>query len=794
MAIPTLGRAFHDLEKVKAVKSCKLGEWKAKFTYTFYNHFHPFVGELVEQLNKKSIAGLLDAGFHESLKQDFFNAVYDPNEKDKTVEVRYFPREIEISEDGAYSVYNWELLFHVPLTIAVHLSKNQRFVEAQRWFHYIFDPTARDGQFWRFLAFRDEFLFSVQNEQQIVQELNSYTISQELRNSFSFNDVDLSEDAQVRLVTAGSQWQIADQGSVFSIQLKDGNKLNIYRKRRMKQTDELLYLVSKPENELNDEELKKKRLVLSGYEQLRKNPFNPHVVARTRPLAYALNVVMKYLDNLIAWGDSLFRQDTIETINEATQIYVLAANILGPRAERVPRQRQTNPMTFEQLKSRLDKLGNALVELEGQFPFSIFFPTMKGVDTDQTNSLFGIGRILYFYLPHNDKLLTYWDMVADRLLKIRHCMNIEGVVRQLPLFQPPIDPGMLVKAAAAGIDVSSLFSGLNQPLSPVRAQLLIQKALEIASEVRGMGNSLLAALEKRNAEALGRLRQKHEVTIQQLAQDVRYLQWKEAEASTEALIKSRDIALERYLFYQRLLGKTEEELQGVADFSLEQRELTEENFDEVYSELVEQFAQDVQRAEYPPLEVIDEGRLFLNKNEDEELNVRLPHSLRFQNYASASDALSAALYYIPNFKIDASYWGIGGDTEIAGGQFLGNAGQAISSGLRTWANIHSHKGAVSAKTSSYQRRADEWMLQANLAARELMQIGRQTITSLIREEITRHEYENLKKQIEQAQEIDQFLHDKFTNEELYGWMAGELSKLYYEYYKFAYDIPRGLNR
>ncbi len=29
-------------------------------------------------------------------------------------------------------------------------------------------------------------------------------------------------------------------------------------------------------------------------------------------------------------------------------------------------------------------------------------------------------------------------------------MNIEGVVRQLPLFEPPIDPALLVKAAAAG--------------------------------------------------------------------------------------------------------------------------------------------------------------------------------------------------------------------------------------------------------------------------------------------------------------------------------------------------------
>ena len=36
----------------------------------------------------------------------------------------------------------------------MQLCKNQRFAEARRWFHRIFDPTARDQKYWRFLAFR----------------------------------------------------------------------------------------------------------------------------------------------------------------------------------------------------------------------------------------------------------------------------------------------------------------------------------------------------------------------------------------------------------------------------------------------------------------------------------------------------------------------------------------------------------------------------------------------------------------------------------------------------------------
>ncbi len=718
-----LDKSFHSAIRVSDLVKTTPITSEMKFTYTFNNHFHPFVGELLEQLNKQSIEGLLDPKFHEKpeLNLDFFEEFYKPNEKDDTVAFGDFPKkEIDVSKNGAYAVYNWELLFHVPFSIAVHLSKNQRFAEAQRWFHYIFDPTADDGQFWRFLAFREE---------------------------------------------------------------KDPL-----------QVDELLRLLSKPEDSLSETEQGLKYDLLSSYESLRENPFQPHRVARTRFLAYQYNVVMKYLDNLIDWGDSLFRQDSIETLNEATQIYILAANLLGPKPKHIPQRGTVKPKTFAQIRKKMkdkDKLGNFLVELEGEFPFNFSFPKTEGIDTDTTSPLFGIGHTLYFCIPHNEKLLGYWDKAADRLFKIRHCMNIEGVVRQLPLFQPPIDPGMLVKAAAAGIDISSMVSGLNQPLAPVRSVLLIQKALEICSEVRGLGGALLSALEKQDGEKLGLLRQKHEINIQQLAQDVRYLQWKEAQSNTESLLKTRESAVERYSFYQRLLDGSEENLKKITEFTLERQDLSEENFDDVYGELVEQYDRKIEPEEFPDLEVQDNGKLYLNNSEDAEINLHMPTARDLGLSASITKASASAAAFIPStIKVDTHFWGLGATTEFP-------LGTGISKGINIAAEVQSlisaynqAQASLASRTASYERRADDWMLQSNLAARELMQIGRQIISSLIREQIARHEYENIKTQIEQSKEIDQFLHDKFTNKELYGWMQGELSKLYYEYYKFAFDIAR----
>jgi hypothetical protein len=90
----------------------------------------------------------------------------------------------------------------------------------------------------------------------------------------------------------------------------------------------------------------------------------------------------------------------------------------------------------------------------------------------------------------------------------------------------------------------------------------------------------------------------------------------------------------------------------------------------------------------------------------------------------------------------------------------------------------------------YYRRAEDYVFQANSATAELVQYGRQIISSLIREQITKKEYENHVKQIEQSEEINSFLQDKFTNEELYNWMQGEISKIYFSCYQFAYDIAK----
>jgi hypothetical protein len=947
------------------------------FSYAFETFFHPFVGDLIARLNRTSIQQTLDPTFLSTLSRGY-DGFYDPTQATSevpgtVVQPTIDPAKIDVSLGGPYAVYNWELFYHIPIMIAVHLTRNQRFAEAQSWFHLVFDPTFTDASsstdgatypYWKFIGFRPP-----------TPNLATNT---------------------------GLVETLAD---ILSYTGSDQTQLDLQRQ------------------------------VLSAYNQIFTTPFDPHAVARTRPLAYQYYVVMKYLDNLIAWGDSLFVQDTIETINEATLCYVMAANLLGPRPQKhnplgtVPAQNyyQLQARGMRELLSpaavsdkpdtlhifdtaedgrvyhkffvggwfpngitgdwecigglsaggrlagppavvsdkpdtlhifgtgedgrvyhkffvggwfpngiagdwecigglpaggrlagppavvsdkpdtlhifgtgedgrvyhkffvggwfpngitgdwecigglpaggrlagppavvsdkpdtlhvfgagqddrvhhkffvggwfpdgiggdwecigglpaggRLggspkmaqnDLMGNALVDLEAQFPFNMSLAPGQTSNGNMTGPLFGIGRTLYFCFPPNEKLLSYWDTVADRLFKIRHCENIAGLVRQLPLFDAPIDPGMLIKAQAAGIDVGTIVSGLNQPVSPVRCSLLIQKALELANEVRSFGSALLSAIEKADSEHLALLRQSNECQVQQASQNVRFLQWKQAQEATQSLLRTRATTLQRYAYYLRVLGQSPDATNIPDTFDTSSApQLTEATFDDVYQTLVAQYDRTITLQHYPSLNLTGTespanqsgasglGQLYLNTNEDAELNVHLPAARDTRLAASVLNVLAGVLTYIPDCEVDLQFWGLGGNMLVFGGSKLAEAMKYGAEVLQIASAYEQDQAGIASRTASYQRRADDWIHQGNLAARELMQIGRQIIGSLIAEQVAYHEYKSAQMQVSQAQDLQTFMQQKFTNEQLYIWMQGQLSALYYQYYRLACDTAR----
>jgi hypothetical protein len=653
-------KLFDDLEEIATDLNypyalTKLPEITKK-RFRFQAFYHPYACGFIDQLNRYGVeaflAGRAPAKFNRQREGvDFFAKDYDP-----FVGIRPpYPRdEVDFSEGGAYSPYNWELFFHASFLIADRLSQNQRFEEAQRWFHHIFDPTATDSpvnptnpgpeRFWKVKPFYERAL-----SQPII------SIQELMRDAMALKD-------QVAL------WRI--------------------------------------------------------------HPFQPHVIARLRTAAYQKAVVMKYLDNLIAWGDQLFRQDTIEAINEATQLYILAAEILGKRPEHIPPRAEPKVMTYKSIEPDLDDFSNALVQIENYVPPSIApVPSSTGA----SGSASSLPPMPYFGIPANDKLLEYWERVGDRLFKIRHCLNIEGVARALPLFEPPINPALLVQAAAAGVDLGSVLREVDAALPSYRFAVMAQKATELCAEVTALGAALLASCEKRDAEGLALLRSGHESALLKAVRDVKERQIDEATEARDGLIRTKEVVAIRGDYYA--------------------------------------------------------NAAFMNTWEMVHLTLT-GATLISQLVGALLEATATGTHTLPTFTVGAA--GVSSPVFLAswGGENVGDSAGAAARTIQALGGILSTSAGMSATMGGYWRRWDEWQLQAKLAETELKQLDKQIAAAEIRLAIAERELQNHDLQAHQANAVDAYLRDKYTNQELYDWMVSQISAIYFQSYQLAYDVAK----
>ena len=472
----------------------------------------------------------------------------------------------------------------------------------------------------------------------------------------------------------------------------------------------------------------------------RNDPFDPHAIARLRINAYQKAVVMKYIDNLLDWGDNLFAQENRESINEALLLYVLAFNLLGPR----PEARATR--TFEEIGTYAG-LRDAF---EQEPDFLPDFLTELDVNNDRfassgTITLTQNGHIITtFCVPENSEFISFWDRVEDRLFKIRHSLNIEGIFRQLALFQPPIDVRALVQATAAGgRDIGSLLSDLNVPVPHYRYGFMLDRAKEMIGNVKDFGAALLDVLEKRDAEQLAVLQTTHERNLLDLTTRVLELERDEAKGALEALTISRENINNRLEHFTDLIeGGT-----GVASLS-----------DEEITEIVLTTTAQV-----------------------------------FKSGWSITKALEAGFAALPDFE--AGIAGLGPfATTSSGGSYFSRQTSAIGDIAGIVADVISTAGSLTGKIGEYKRRLNGWQLEQFTADRDLDEVDQQIEIAELQiqraeQTITIHE-----RTIQNNQETADFYRRKFTNEALYNWMVGRLAGLYFQAYKLAYDFAKAAER
>jgi hypothetical protein len=648
--------------------------------YMFETFYHPFAPTFLRELETGGIPGLMARSLQVSPQTvrgwgtPFnFTSLYSPGPQVQT----HYPGDnlpgnpdpgengldFAVGSAGAYSLYNWELFYHIPMFVASILTQNQQYQDAMTWLEYIFNPTDSSGglvpqRFWQMAPFNAMYQGDWVN-QEIQNLLNTLAADQQLN---------ISDDVTKNAIAAWMQ-----------------------------------------------------------------DPFDPHAIASLRISAYAKATVMMFLDNLIAWGDSYYSQYTAETVNQAEQLYILADLILGPRPDTLRPPNATGggagTATYASLKN-VDGFSNVLVNIENVIvapepPQALIGGT---ITTPSLPTLPGNADTLLFCIPPNAQLLAYWDTVSQRLDNIRNFRNLQGVVQPLPLYAPPINPLLLVGAPASGRGLSG---GL--PNAPIyRFATYLQKAIELANEVRAYGSLLLSSLEKQDAETLTALRANQELDIQTRMLDVKTAQLSEAQDQKTALMKQKDVVNVRYVFYHTV----------------------------AYTNAWEDAAAALQTS-----------ALVLN------------------GVAVVLDLTAGGTNLVPTVTWGAAGFGGTPVLELSyGGGNIAKSASSFANAAREIAGILSEGGNLAATWGSYRRRKDEWTLQENIAIAENLQLDAQITAAIDRIAIASKELDLQNQQISNAQAVSDFLTNKYTNAQLYGWMATQLTTVYAQAYQLAFSL------
>lgn len=469
--------------------------------------------------------------------------------------------------------------------------------------------------------------------------------------------------------------------------------------------------------------------LLRQLQRLTNEPFRPHLIARARPVAYAKATLLAYIELFIAWGDSLFILDDRTSIEEAQRKYEIAERLLGRVPEVVPERVVVKPTSYVELRDE-DRTGDTvldpLVDIEG---------IVQPEAIEATGGVAGGVPSLtpYFCYPGNERFDELRTKIADRQLKIRSCQNIEGIERVLSLYGNRIDPGVIARAVAAGVNPADVFTELNAPLPRFRFKELIQRAKEVCADAKSLGQSLIGSLEKKDAENQQLMRADLEVTALQGVRATKLKQKSEATKSEQAAEAAKAPAQTRKLHYDARIKE--------------------------FTNTSEKSAQSLTE------------KAWLTRAAPQQ-DLRIMRSLSL----------------LPDLSIS-----VGTDTSVSigplfGGSMFAKLAQNMGDLWNFEADSLSQQASKAREQGGFEQRAEDWKLQLALASDDAALLEKQAAAAVLRREIAELDLADHDRQIEHAQANRELARTKFTNGELYGWMSSRLSALYYEQFRTAFDM------
>ncbi|KAI1109255.1 hypothetical protein F5Y14DRAFT_458457 [Nemania sp. NC0429] len=495
------------------------------------------------------------------------------------------------------------------------------------------------------------------------------------------------------------------------------------------------------------------------------NPFNPNAIARGRPSIYMRRFIIKYIQMLVAAGDVYFRENTLESLPLALQRYVQASQLFGKRPEVLPQQTKPVIKSYNAIIDNLDDFGIAEIDMEIHAPYFIQLSGGADPSAPYYNGVQGMVRSPYFRVPANPQTIALRDLIDDRFFKIRNSLDINGNFRRLQLFEPPLDPGQLVRSMATGGMASVVANALAGPMPNARFALLLQKAFEVCTELRSMSDAYLAIKEKKDAEALSALRSRQDLAMQNVSLRGKQLARDDMVKNMEILELNRKSQVMRLNYYLALTGESSSKVPKPGGSWTEiQQSIAQPRDDELVMSP-------------------EESMEMVKNDEAQELIV----------VATAIQNTCSILMALPEIQVQAQPMGVGASTQmdpkkVADGMML------VASVIQQEAATRNFEASRASRKGQLIKQLQDRRLQANQAGYEIMVTDKSIESQRIKIEMADADISMAKQQIDDLTEMDEHLRNKYTNEALYSWMDASARKLLYRTYLIAIDAAKSAEK
>lgn len=157
--------------------------------------------------------------------------------------------------------------------------------------------------------------------------------------------------------------------------------------------------------------------------------------------------------------------------------------------------------------------------------------------------------------------------------------------------------------------------------------------------------------------------------------------------------------------------------------------------------------------------------------------------------ASGYEVIAGILHSVPSFNIHTKPMGCG--VEVAWGMpNIASSLQAKTRVAQMVASRHYFKSTEASRKVANIRQYQDRVQQMNLAGHGFEHINAQIAAQRVRIQLANMDINNQKKVLDNAKEVDDFLRNKYTNDELYTYLESSTRQNMYQTYQLAFDLAK----